>query len=293
MKLFVAMILALSACIGSQDAFEEGDDAELVVTQPDVDTSGVSPEEQEPDDPEVDSVTAAVAGHGSVTAVDGDGWRIEFIANDPEPGSSDSTIEDQYARLVAAVPQGSEIRAGFYDMGSSATSKPYTSLRDANARGVTVRLLHDGQANAAGTNAKRLASALGGDDFHWCDHASNIACISTKANAIMHAKYSLLSRTRDTAGREWTYATWIGSANFSATSGKKSQNNALVIYGDHALYTEMRDHWFTTQWHDAGPASDIASGVTGDACVTVYGNPYTNTTTDVWALHLSPFTKAT
>lgn len=280
--------LLFSACVDTS-ADEADATHETTIDEPDQDESGASEEEQQAD--EADESLAAAAT--PITAIDGAGWRIELVPNDPVPGGSDATIEDQFARLVTAVPDTSEIRAGFYDLGSTTTSKPTTALLAAAKRGVTVRMVHDGKGNAAGTNARRLAAALGSADFHFCGHANNSACISTRSGTIMHAKYALFSRTEDATGRAWTHAVWLGSANFSATSGKRSQNNAVVVYGDAPLYAALRDDLFNKQFHEAGPASDIADGVTGDAGVTVYGGPYTDTTTDVWALRLAPFTKPT
>lgn len=280
----VTLALALSACL------DPGEPDEETIDQPDQDDSGLAEEEDQPDTDTDDELVVARAA--AITAVDGNGWRIEFVPSDPAPGGSDGAIEDQLARLVAAVPATSEIRAGFYDMGSNDASKPYTALVAAAQRGVRVRMVHDGKADKSGTNARRLAARLGGD-FHFCGHAKSSACTATKAGTIMHSKYVLLSRTEDSTGRAWTHAIWLASANFSSTSGKKSQNNAIVIYGDTKLYGELRDELFNKQFHDAGPASDIAGGVTGEAGVTVYGGPHTNTTTDVWALRLSPFTKPT
>ena len=276
-------VLALAACA----------DAELDVLEDD--GTGASDEEDQPDDQpdQADAPDDLIAATSTaITAVDGAGWRIELVPSDPAPGGTDATIENQFARLVAAVPAGSDIRAGFYDLGSSATSRPYTSLVAAIGRGVNVRMVHDSKANEAGTNARRLATRLGAADFHFCDHGNNSACISTKANTIMHAKYALLSRSEDATGRAWTHVAWIGSANFSATSGKRSQNNAIVVYGDTALYTQLRDKLFNKQFHDAGPASDIAGGVTGEAGVTVYGTP-SGTGRDDWAIRLAPFLAAT
>jgi hypothetical protein len=165
-------------------------------------------------------------------------------------------------------------------------------------------MVHDGNDDVAGTNAKRLATRLGPADFHFCHHANNSACTATKAGTIMHSKYALLSRTEDATGRVWTHAVWIGSANFSSTSGKKSQNNAIVIYGDTTLYGALRDELFNKQFNEAGPASDIDGGVTGDAGVAVeqalrsrigrvdllkVGHHGSRTSTgDAWLAELSP-----
>ncbi len=292
---FALAALTLAGCVVGDAGNPVAADDDTTLSEPDADDSGATEEEDEPDDLTADPDTTGSNEKSTtvITAVDGTGWRIEFVPNDPAPGASDSAIEDQFARLVAAVPAGSEIRAGFYDMGSNIASKPYTSLASAVQRGVTVRMVHDGKADAAGTNAKRLASAIGGADFHFCGHANNSACISTKGGTIMHAKYALLSRTQDSTGRAWTYATWLASANFSATSGKKSQNNAIIVYGDATLYGKLRDGLFNKQFNNAGPTSAIASGATGDAGVTVYGIPYTDATTDVWAQRLAPFLEPT
>lgn len=186
--------------------------------------------------------------------------RAEFTFNTPGNDSQ----HDQVVRLINAAPKGSEIRLGIYSIDQA---RIYNAIAAAQARGVGVYVVHSGEKRAAGapnrTYAVKLRKLLK-THFHWCGHTSTTtagACISTANPGIMHAKYMLLSRTKDSGGTTRSNVVWYSSGNFTKASGIDKFNNSTTIYGDAALYSGF----VTDVWNPMWLASSYAGNDYYDA----------------------------
>jgi hypothetical protein len=76
----------------------------------------------------------------------------------------------------------------------------------------------------------------------YCTSATSNSCISSADNAISHTKLFTFSSTISPDQVASTNVVWFGSANQTLTSGTKTYNNTVSIYGEEPLYTQMRGY---------------------------------------------------
>jgi len=190
---------------------------------------------------------AATAQLNGTIATKIDAKRAELTFNSP----GNDAQHDQVVRLINAAPRGSAIRLGIYSIDQA---RIYDAIAAAQSRGVTVYAVHSGEKRATGapnrTYAVKLKKLLR-SHFHWCGHTSTAsagACISTANPGIMHAKYVLLSRTKDTSGTFHPDVVWYSSGNFTKASGIDKYNNSTTIYGDSTLYGGFISDVWNPMW---------------------------------------------
>ena len=245
------------------------------------------------------------------------GVRLEATFNDPYVGMmadsksasypGDNTILYDYQRLVDSVPEGSVIRAGIRSASSTGNDVNNLtgpgkviaeSFQRAIARGATVKAVQNA-AHKDNPAAKKIASMLG-SNHKWCENETpkgtrNTACLSNAEGASMHAKYALFSRAKDRSGKEWTHVVWISSANFDNNAGGKfGYNNAITVYGDQELYSQLLNGLWGPMFDSSFAIADFYQNGRGayssDASrVTVYASPETARGVDLFTDRLDPF----
>ena len=202
----------------------------------------------------------ASAGPAEDVTIAGSSAKVVFA----EPGASgyptnDTAILSHLQALISNTPCPAAgdttppaIRAGINSIGNAAAALP-TAIRNAlNTKencGVNVEVVVNGDAKGS-EGAELLRSALGTDDFEWCDHGDSTGgkgggCVSTKSGGGMHAKYFIFS---DTYGQNCV--TWFGSANLTESSGSKTFNNGVTIWNNCLLRDYMKDRIFTPMWNE-------------------------------------------
>jgi hypothetical protein len=102
-------------------------------------------------------------------------------------------------------------------------------------------------------------------------------CVPNESARDMHSKFAFFSQTRDSNGKLWNDVAWVTTGNLNGTSGGKTVNTAVAVYGDAKLYKE-----FVTKVVSAMKAQKVTSayrtimttGIKGDlAGVTYIASP--------------------
>jgi len=202
---------------------------------------------------------AAFAATNGTIATTLDSKRAEFTFNVPK---NDAQI-DKVVALINGAPAGSQIRMGIFSVDRP---RVYDAIAAAKRRGVAIYVVHSGDKRSyAATDSRRIYAekirTLLGSGFRWCDHgtsaaATTDACISTATSGIMHAKYMLFTKTKDSAGTLRSNVVWYSSANFTTGSGIDLFNNSTTIYSDATLYAGFRKHVFDPMWAERSYAGN-------------------------------------
>lgn len=92
--------------------------------------------------------------------------------------------------------------------------------------------------NDAVKNNSSLALLLKGAGVIKTCAVGDGACFATTndGSPLMHSKYALFSKTKDSQGKEWENVVWITSSNLNAQSGSKKTNLSIALYGDKDAY---------------------------------------------------------
>lgn len=160
--------------------------------------------------------------------------RADFT-NPPRFGGTDKVITNEVIRLIDGAQPASQIRAALHSITLPGVLNAL--LRAQNERGVDVAVVHDGGDDSPAAVALRTGLAAG--KHTRCGHGGGHGCITRSATGLMHTKLFLFSRTLDGAGAARDDVAWIGSANMTGATGQDSFNNAVTVYGDRALYTQL------------------------------------------------------
>lgn len=99
------------------------------------------------------------------------------------------------------------------------------------------------------------------------------ACFATKSSdsPLMHSKYALFSKTKDSDGNLRENVVWITSSNLNGTSGSKKTNYSVALYGDAKAYQGLLDG----VWN---PTMALARGTTSKGNPASTGPSNTNRT---------------
>jgi hypothetical protein len=94
---------------------------------------------------------------------------------------------------------------------------------------------------AGGALADQIRRLKVDDTLRYC---STQWCKSKAATASMHAKFALFSRTTDSSGNNQNYVVWISTSNLDLGSGHGIGNSSITIYGDKALYDNLKSQYW-------------------------------------------------
>lgn len=190
------------------------------------------------------SPARAAAAENSVTV----GTRtVEVTFNNPlaDSGGVDWAHHNKLIRLIDDAPAGSEIRIGLYLI---TRDNVVAAIQSAAARGVDVYVVADGSDDSDTAQRATLASALGAR-MRVCGSASTGGgCLSNSADGHMHAKYMMLSQTKDNGGTLRNDVVWVSSANMTKPSGAEQFNNSVTVYDDATLYGGFMTHVWNPMW---------------------------------------------
>ncbi len=179
---------------------------------------------------------ATPAGASEVTTTVGT-KKVELTFNNPltASGGVDWSHIDKLRRLIADTPSGATIRLAIYIVTQDSV---VDSIRAALARGVNVQIVADGSGDSVTTQRSQLSTLLGSQMKICGSSASGGGCLSSATDGHMHAKYMLISSTKDDAGNAQSNVVWVSSANLTKPSGAEQFNNSVTIYGDSDLYND-------------------------------------------------------
>lgn len=170
--------------------------------------------------------------------------KVELTFNNPLTAAdgADWAHIDKLRRLIADTPSGATIRLAIYLV---TRDNVVDAVRAAVARGVQVQVVADGSGDSATTQRSQLATLLG-SQMKICGSASaGGGCLSSATDGHMHAKYMLISNTKDDLGNPQSNVVWVSSANMTKPSGAEQFNNSVTIYGDADLYND----YLTQVWN--------------------------------------------
>ncbi len=184
-----------------------------------------------------------------------DGLSVETTYCRPAPGGEDPAVVDRLVRMVEDTPPGATIRATVFRLTVEAFRD---ALVAAAARGVDVRVVHDGRdlvAEVAARLSREPPDGLGAG-HRWSgakDSAvrgrrPDFGAVSTGRNSDLHTKLVLFSATRDPDGALRQHVSWWSSANVSHHSGTQKANNAVAVYGDRTLHDGFRTGLWELMW---------------------------------------------
>ncbi len=204
-----------------------------------------------------------------------DGLSLETTYARPPAGAEDRTVVDRLVRMVEDTPPGAQIRATLFRL---TVEEFRDALVDAAARGVDVRVVHDGRdlvAEVAATLSREPPYGLG-EAHRWSGrrdaavhgHRPEFGAIARGRNSDLHTKLVLFSATRDPGGAVREHVTWWSSANMSHHSGTAKANTAVAVYGDRTLHDGLRDRLWQHMWDGVHfPDNDFYDARTGRGAV--------------------------
>lgn len=195
----------------------------------------------------------AYPSHAHAVAVSGS-VRMEAHFTDLRGGiTQDSSLLNHLIWLIDNAPAKSQIRAAIYSLDMTGVSE---ALHRAKKRDVQVFVVMDGRhaEDSMPDEPHRLRDSLGAS-FRWCSNGQSLVstpgwngCIASAADANMHSKLFMFSRTRDATGTQRNWVVWFGSANPSPQSGIETYNNSVTVYGDRTFYDEFRRRYWRALW---------------------------------------------
>lgn len=230
------------------------------------------------------------------------GGRVEvYTSAGDNDGSPDWRSVNEFAYLINEVPAGKHLYAtvfnSLYDYGTAkllanGDYQLLDSSGDALAPERTFRpsgaFLKQINQYASKTEAQQYVHVLGAKRsmteaynapsslarllkasgvMTYCGATSTGACLTTSdEDALMHSKYALFERTKDSTGKEWDNVIWVTSANLNGSSGGKKSNTSIAIFGDAAGYQKLRDDVWQAEVSETftnGYKAAAANGITG------------------------------
>ncbi|PFG16343.1 phosphatidylserine/phosphatidylglycerophosphate/cardiolipin synthase-like enzyme [Propionicimonas paludicola] len=187
----------------------------------------------------------ALPAEASETQVTVGSRQVEVTFNNPiSAGGADWAHHDKLRRLIADAPAGAEIRLGIYYL---TRDNIVDSLRDAVARGVSVYVVADGTSSHRTAQLRALATLLD-SRMRICGTGTSGGCLSNASGGLMHAKYMLISQTKDNQGTSRSNVVWVSSANLTTPSGAEQFNNSVTIYDDESLYDGYMSQVWNPMW---------------------------------------------
>ncbi|MDQ3934839.1 MAG: hypothetical protein M3340_09455 [Actinomycetota bacterium] len=229
------------------------------------------------------------------------GTFVQMTFNDPEPGTSDTTITDHLRNLITDAHPHSDVRVALHSItgrGIKDAIVGETPGQDLGAGDVTVVMdgTKMGSSGSLAWELKRDVQANGGR-FVICgpnnspDDTSDMgACLGNRATSRQHAKYVLIEAGWKRTGASQGYHSsivWMGSANITASSGWEAYNDAATVYGDADLYNGLVNEIFDVAASESWSSNDFYDNPNGNgyvhgpsANVSVFASPETTTGRD-------------
>lgn len=199
--------------------------------------------------------------------------------------NSDFTLLNDMERLIAGTYKNSNgslkpwttRRATYIRMTVSRMENSHRvgrKLVEAARRGVNVYFIHGkaSQSKESRSLMGKLNDSKYGHTRICAKGSKSWACLSSRNGAIMHSKMLLISHTRNRNGEAARGVVWSGSANLGGPSGERTWNNALTIYNDSKLYTQMYK-LFRDMWNEQGVNNDYLTYVKNRASSYAYPGP--------------------
>ncbi|MGC3994762.1 MAG: phospholipase D-like domain-containing protein [Propionicimonas sp.] len=233
------------------------------------------------------------------------GVKVEIYNSEPwVPTSGDDiVILKKYNSLINNAT--GSVRLSLYNWGNNdklpdSADRLSTTIAAARSRGVDLRAIANGtNYNLPDYVPAGLVNAMLADGtYHVCNTPTGVpntnAQTSCEANSIvagdgegsgstMHAKFATFQNSTDATGTSWQWVSLITSANH-ASSNWDNSNNAVVVYGDKALYDAL-NAW----WDSMNSETDTGNLSVGTQATTLYTSPWSGS--DPVAGRLDAFTK--
>jgi phosphatidylserine/phosphatidylglycerophosphate/cardiolipin synthase-like enzyme len=164
--------------------------------------------------------------------------RPDNPCNGVPGGMNDYHAIMELTRLIKSVPTGGRIDGHFYAITIDVVGQ---ALFDAQSRGVDVRISTDGRVAASTDTVKtEYLDRLSGTVY--CTSSTTNSCVSSVANASSHTKLFVFSRAMAPDLVETDNVVWFGSQDPTLSTGTQVYGNAVTIYGDSTLYSNMRGY---------------------------------------------------
>jgi len=253
----LAIVLALgivaSACGSSETADATPPDGQMPTpaapgtSAPAADEESDDPAIPDPPEPAGDEAVPAmpaslVPGCTAKSTLGGHpAWFFFTRPDKPCEGTAkdlDPHAVNELVRLIASVPKGGRIDGHIFSISVDAVGK---ALLDAQTRGVDVWISTDG-AVASLTDPSKVDYLDKLVHKVYCTSANRTSCISTADGAISHTKLFVMSTATAPDGSVADDVVWFGSANQTYASGMRLYNNTVTVYGDTALFNNMRGY---------------------------------------------------
>jgi uncharacterized protein YjdB len=110
-------------------------------------------------------------------------------------------------------------------------------------------------------------------------------CIPNEKARDMHSKFAFFEQTKDSNGRLWDNVVWVTTGNLNGTSGGKTVNTAVAVYGDAKLYKEAVQKVvgaMKAQAYTADYRTIYGTGIKGDLSGVTYIPSPRKRTDGVW-----------
>jgi|GEM_PF-5668523 len=160
-------------------------------------------------------------------------WQSYFNQPTAANGYEDQTLRNRLVAYLNGAQPGSEVRAHITQLSSADALRPVVdALVNAHDRGVTIWMVHNGDAN----HFPELAARLGARYVH-CGTPSatnNTACLSNVDNGTHHMKNWYFSHTI-VGSNDYKFMVIASSYNITVTQSRYF-NDMLVVSGNQALY---------------------------------------------------------
>lgn len=171
--------------------------------------------------------------------------RVELTFNDPPAnGGVDWSHLDKFVRLIDDAESGSSIRIAIHYLSKQWVTDAVLAAKN---RGVSVSVVLDGKHTRQAAETS-LINGLGAQLRVYGSSSSGGGCLSSDPGGYMHAKYMLLSKTKDSTGTYRSNVVWVSSANLTEPSGAQQFNSSATIYGDATLYSGFLAHLWDPMW---------------------------------------------
>ncbi|NGN63095.1 hypothetical protein G5C51_04135 [Streptomyces sp. A7024] len=200
----------------------------------------------------------AHAGQRAVSMTIGS-TQADIVFNDPVAlGGADPAQIDHLVALINGAPADSTIHMA---ISSITLDEVYNAIAAAVSRGVRVQVVQNGLGRDYEDSTPTDLATLLGANHRWCDHGSSTlaygaGCLSRNNTGLMHAKYILFSRTKDSSGTPRDNVVWFGTPNMTNSTGKNEFNDSFTFYGDRTLYTNFSTELWTPMWNERSYSND-------------------------------------
>lgn len=237
------------------------------------------------------SAASAAAPPAIQTTASGSVIEADFA--EPTPGHRDPTITKRVKQMIGAAR--GEVLVGLHSLSLPGVAD---ALVKADARDDVIVRVVDNRNDKGGRRALAGRKKLGANYRRCGTDSQHAACISAADSSLMHSKYMLFSSTVDAQGRRFSNVTWFGSANMTAQTGQKTDNDAVTVFNDAELYGKFRAGIWQPMWNGTRaadffnpPSSGYFVSKTSD--VTAYASPQAPGQFDFVAKALSHVAKTT